>query len=334
MLKNIYISIHHLPSQQNMKNSRDAIGSNSDDPLAPPPKRRRTNPARGTESSSLGSARTRRVKEAADRKAAAAAAEAALAENDCADEEEPLQLAYTMSITAAAAATPTASTPALHVNIHGFPLVAGHLLPTANTHTRFSDTSISGAPPANIHTRFSDNSGDDDNDDDDEDGDGDDDGDDDDKNASNPPATAGLFHGLLAHPAIAAMVDQIPSSDPAAPVGTTVPVPPPSPPLDSAVAMHGHCHDSNSTTPQPRRPALSSTSTDTRRGQRRHECRRATNIHGTSVHSTMEAPGPPPPLNMAHGAVDAPAPARRAMEAPAPPPPSSIHNAAEASAPP
>ena len=103
-----------------------------------------------------------------------------------------------MSITEAAAATPTAATPAPRVNIHGFP--------------------ASGAPPANTHTQFSDTSGDDGNDDDGEDNDDGDDSDDDDDNASN---TAGLFQGLLNHPAIAAMVGQIPSPGPAVPVDTT-----------------------------------------------------------------------------------------------------------------
>ena len=158
---------------------------------------------------------------------------------DCSNKEELLQLVMAVSITEA-----TAATPAPRVNIHGFP--------------------ASGTPPANTHVHFPDASGADANDDDDEDDDDDDDDggddDDDDDNANNSPSTAGLFHGLLANPAIAAIVGQIPSPDPAAPVdtATTVLMPPP-PPLDSAMAMHGHFHDNANATfapSRPRRPAL------------------------------------------------------------------------------
>ena len=55
-------------------------------------------------------------------------AEAALEAHGCADEEEFLQIAMAMSITTTTADTPTASTPALHLKIHGFPASASLLL--------------------------------------------------------------------------------------------------------------------------------------------------------------------------------------------------------------
>ena len=192
-------------------------GSDSDGSPALPPKRRLTNPAGEAARVPPVSARARRVRDAAPWQVAAAAAEAALeaqmAHYGCSDEEEILQIALAVSMHQAPAVQP-----APRVNIRGF--------------------SASGTPPVSTHIQFSDASGDGacdgDGEGDDGDGDhgGDDDDGDDDDNATSSPATAGLFHGILDHPAIAAMVGQIPSPDLAAAVDTATTTPaPPSPPL-------------------------------------------------------------------------------------------------------
>ena len=110
-----------------------AVSSDSDDSAKPPPKRRRTNPRTNLLTAATpppDSARARRVTEAAARKAAAAQAEAALEQLDCSDEQEIIDLAKAISLSATEAAATAPRT-----SIHGVPAI-GHLLSTPSLTSR------------------------------------------------------------------------------------------------------------------------------------------------------------------------------------------------------